>query len=561
MTEETKYARVSPDTLLASVLALTNLAVLLTLWDTVGVQADESLNIYGALRILDGERIYKDFWMYNPPGIFLWTATVFALLGKSLFSIRIMLVLASSFSVAVLFLLGRTFMGRGWSSVAPVLFIAAGVNLWPVAGYHWYSTFMLIWSVYCAARFLDERSRTWSLLASGFLAGVTFLFQQPKGGLLIAFMFMFLAIEALVWGWRRNSKDAAIGTGVLFAIGVAAPVLSAALYFICYGTLRDAISATVVFPFRLISEGGGQPGYALYYGAMTREIVGQILQASPLHLPGWIASAAASLVNFAGPMFIPLGILVWMGRRLVGTSHTSIPLLCACAAFAAFGSSLQKPDFHHLLTVGPMCYLMIAYVFSSLAGNGKGILRRAGSALPAAVLMGGAVGLLLSNLLFARSVVRVPLSSSLGFIAVSGRPVSEVVAERIPLVKVIDYVRVNTSPDETVFVMSYSPFIYYLSERRNPTPYADIPSSPCGEGAKFHVLKLGHASSNLERLEKTVRSLEADKTPLVVLDPASSCQVTGDVNEYGFDPLVEYLRTHYRIEVEYGPYVIMTRSD
>ncbi|NQU08934.1 MAG: hypothetical protein HQ583_10245 [Candidatus Abyssubacteria bacterium] len=110
--------------------------------------------------------------------------------------------------------------------------------------------------------------------------------------------------------------------------------------------------------------------------------------------------------------------------------------------------------------------------------------------------------------------------------------------------------------------MSFSPFIYYLSGRQNPTPYLDIPSSPCVEGAKFHVFKLGHASFNLERLENAARALEADKTRFVILDPAAACQVRTGPDERIFEsePLIDYVRKHYSIEADFGAYVVMRRT-
>jgi hypothetical protein len=60
-----------------------------------------------------------------------------------------------------------------------------------------------------------------------------------------------------------------------------------------------------------------------------------------------------------------------------------------------------------------------------------------------------------------------------------------------------------------------------------------------------------------------VRALEADRTPIVILDSAAACQVREDYEEpaTGSDPLIDYIRAHYRVEFDYDIYVIMIRSD
>jgi len=166
------------------------------------------------------------------------------------------------------------------------------------------------------------------------------------------------------------------------------------------------------------------------------------------------------------------------------------------------------------------------------------------------------------DLLYASRIRILQLGSPLGFIPVQANT-GDFRGMKHPIMSVIDFIQFNTRPDQRIFVMSFSPFIYYLSDRRNATEYVDIPSSPCGQGALFHVLKLGKASANLERLENAAKELEADRTPLIVLDPAASCQVRDEegIDLYTGDPLVEYIREHYHIEADYGEYVVMMRVD
>lgn len=555
------------DIALAILMGVANLVVLSLCWRTIGVQSDESINICGALRILEGENIYRDFWVYHTPGIFFLTAAIFATLGKSLLAVRMVLILAASATASGLYLLGRKFMAPFPAALAAALFIMIGVNLWPIGGYHWHSTFLLVFSALVTARFLEDRSRRKSLFAGGFLAGTTFLFQQPKGGYLLCLMFLFLAADELMQKEEMPRLRRLIRTGAVFAAGATISILIVAVYLALVGTLGEAVSATVLYPIKLLFQTSAEKGYAGFYGSMTGSTLSQLAAMFPLLGNGrWAAATATCVINFAAPLSIVIAVGVWLIRRRQGKERNAIALLCSVAALAAYGSALQKPDFFHLLTISPACYLTIAYIVHSIspaAEGGKlfGARRAAGFAL-AAVLVLSYARIVAGDLVYASRLETVSLGSPLGFISVPEEK-ADAAAFGDPLINVIDYIQLNTGKDEGVFAMSYSPFIYYLGGRRNPTPYLDIPSSPCMGGARFHVFKLGHASFNLERLKEIALALDADRTPIVILDPAAACQVRSGWDEAGLEdePLIDYIKTHYSIEADLGVYVIMTRSD
>jgi hypothetical protein len=553
--------------MVALFLAVAQLVVFLYCRHTVGVQSDESVNIYGALRILDGDRIYRDFWVYHTPGIFFLTAAVFGVLGKLLFSIRAVLFLSAAVATATLYILGRKFLGAFLSLLAPVLFIMIGINFWCVAGYHWYGTLLLIFSTFFAARFVEDHSRRASLFASGVLAASTFLFQQPKGAYLICLMFPLLLADAALRTAEEARTTRIVRTGLVFVVGICTPLLVTVLYFTAVGTLKEAVSAAIVFPVRLLLESGGEEGFAEFYGALTmNELYRIVRDSSFLGIAWWAIRSVSVLIKYLVPLSLPLAIVLWIVRRVRESEENALPLLCAVAGVAAFASALQRPDFYHLLTILAPCYLALAYVLHCVihCDGGKMLARvgrASGTGLTLIILIVSA-RMAVADLFYASRIETVALDSPLGFIPdLEGRNDSD--DRRYALEAVIDYIQFNTTPEENIFVMSYTPFIYYLSGRHNVTKYVDIPSSPCGENVRFHVFKLGEASFNMKRLEEMVRALEADRTPIVILDSAAACQVREDYEEpaTGSDPLIDYIRAHYRVEFDYDIYVIMIRSD
>lgn len=558
----------SADFALAVTYALINLLVLLFCRNVVGVQADESLNIYGALRLLEGEKIYQDFWVYHPPGIFLLTAGVFTLFGKSLIAIRLVLFAAASITTSVLYLMGRRFMGKTASLVAPTLFVLIGVNLWPVAGYHWYSTFVPIWSAFFVVRFVTEPARKWSLFIGGFLAGATFLFYQPKGGLFISLVLLFLLADGFMKLKKPGDFKAAVEPALIFSGAVALVLMVTAGWLFLTNALREAVAAAIVYPLKTLSETSSQEGdYLAFYGYQTsRSLEFMIRSARFTYMASGTAKIAAFTMKYAVPFSIPVAIILSAVRRRRGNGKSSSASLCSLAAAAIFLSSLQKPDYLHLLTVLPPCFLCLAYLLDSIATMIDRIKipfgKRALIISITAILFYPLIAVAIGTFALAKQVYPLPLQSPLGFIPMLRE--RETHSASPAILRVVDFIQMNTRPDDPIFVMSYSPFIYYLSERKNPTPFIDIPSSPCATGAAFHMLKLGEVSPlNRERLVRAARDVDASKTPLIVVDPAASCQITGNLREVAFasDPLVNYILRHYRVRAEYGDFVVMMRSE
>jgi hypothetical protein len=557
------------DYVLAAFCFLANLFILVISWQTVGVQADESVYIFGALRLLNGEQIYRDFWVFNPPGIYLWIAAITAFFGKSLLAIRLVLFFTSSLASAILYLLFRKLAGRWFALVPAVLFAMVGVNLWPVSGHQWYSTLLILFSVFFVASFLEDHSRRSFLFVGGVLAGTVFLFQQPKGGFLVASISSLLVIEPWLVRKRHERLKDAFVNGCVFSLGSAFILLVTAAFFLYKGTLGDAFNAVILYPMKMMSHNGADnSGFGSFYGSLTADILSNLVRRSSFFSDGRISiPIVIFLINYAAPFSIPLAFVAWVTRRLRNQENNLIGLVCVAGAAAAFTAPLIRPDFHHLLSVTAPEYITLAYVLYAFWDNG--VRKKAGKLLKIAaaccilVLMAASFRIEAANIAFSSRLTILPLRSPLGFIPVllnSDAPESAIPLP--PVMNVLDFLEVRTQPTEKIFVMSFSPFIYYLSGKESPARCIDVPSSPCLV-TDFHALKFGEASVNRGRLVNAVEDLEADRTRWIVLDPATSCQFTNQrfASAATSDPLVEYILRHYEIEEQFTSWIIMRRID
>ncbi|GAB4349359.1 MAG: hypothetical protein Kow0099_32390 [Candidatus Abyssubacteria bacterium] len=544
---------------LALSFAVINLVFLLFCWHIIGVQADESLNIHGALRILRGERIYRDFWVYYTPGIFFLTAGAMALLGKSLFALRMTFILSASLAVAVTYLLGRKFMGRTGAIVATCLFMCVGTNLWPVSVQHWYSTFTLIFSVFLIACFLENPAHRLSLTAGGVMAGVTFLIQQQKGGMLALLASGFLLIHGLA-GEKGHRRWLAVGReGAIFAGGVAAPLVVALLYFSIAGTLGDAISATIIFPLtHLPGDGGG--GVMALHGSLTRVTLAEIMRFfGPPHVARAVTAVVAFIINYGAPLSVPIAALWWVISRLLRRNAPPAAILAFLAALICVASSLQRPDFHHLLSGAPPSYLAVGFLLKEIGTTDTGTLikvRRAMSVLLISLLLLPVLCLAAAEFAYASRVERYSLGSELGFVAMIDPENGD-----LGIGSVIDYIRAHTEQGETIFVAYASPFIYYLSGRENPTRYPVLAMSPCVARGNVHLLDLTGGEFFDAQTRDAIASLEAAATPLIVLDMAALCLVYDVEEPYLEENLfARYLRDRFHPVMSSRGFIVMRRN-
>jgi len=80
---------------------------------------DEATSLYGAVRVMDGELPYRDFWMVYPPGIFYTLAGLFSLFGVSVMVERIFYVVVHLLIALQLYYLTARLATR-WAALSSV---------------------------------------------------------------------------------------------------------------------------------------------------------------------------------------------------------------------------------------------------------------------------------------------------------------------------------------------------------------------------------------------------------------------------------------------------------
>lgn len=212
-------------------------------------RADESLSLYGAKRVLDGQVLYKDFFEYLTPLSFYIFAGFYYLGGTTLRAARVGMALIEAMGSALLFHLVRRVAGTLEAIIATLIFVCICLPTWPYASPHWMSTVLgLLVATVTLAETLQRSSRARPLVA-GMLTGVAICIQQQRGVFLAAWLPLALAVlssqRPRATRWRTLATEIVWGVGG--AVVVTALVLGHAAWTSSPAAVRDAI---YLFPTR-----------------------------------------------------------------------------------------------------------------------------------------------------------------------------------------------------------------------------------------------------------------------------------------------------------------------
>ncbi|MBI4097700.1 MAG: glycosyltransferase family 39 protein [Candidatus Levybacteria bacterium] len=190
---------------------------------------DEGWFLQAGLRLLDGEKIYKDFeFLYNPGGAYL-NATAFALFGESVLASRLFALANSGLTVFILLFIARKLkLNVLITAILILIYIFWGpghINfIWPVM-------LCLTTAIATGALFLlgqKNKNKIRIVFLIGVLSALTFIFKQNFG---VAIFLVNLAIFLSIKDYRNFKLF------LWYLIGYASIATAQILYFLNDQTL------------------------------------------------------------------------------------------------------------------------------------------------------------------------------------------------------------------------------------------------------------------------------------------------------------------------------------
>ena len=405
---------------------------------------DEGSTAAQALRIVNGELIYRDFFTVVTPGSYYTVAWLFQVFGERLMVLRWTALVTGLLIVLVTLVVARRMMAWPFAAAAALMTTVWGWFLVTPNYYSLQAALFALMALACYLRRVDGGSARW-LVVAGVMTGLTALVKQNVGA------YAAVALVATIWISRVFEAEPRWGerlrTTALFVGGICVPVLPALALLIVAGAGPYLYESWVYYPLAKYPE-----RFALPYPSLFAPL--------PQHgdFEGWVR-----LVIFLPAIVYPL-----IAVAMVRARQQHALLAIALTGLLLLLQSWPRADVAHILFGLQPTFILLAYLLSSVW--------RAMSRLPGPRLVIGTatmvVALVPLLLLLWNGYRRTDLEYA-NYVAHlradRGAGVTTIPIEANRIDAVTRYIGEHTAPDDRIFVVPWAAGFHFLTDRANPT--------------------------------------------------------------------------------------------
>ncbi len=314
--------------------------------------SDAGIFAYGALRIINGEILYKDFFASNSPLNYFLLALLF-----KIFSPATTVTLWTTFVVLGLISVGIYLVSKevNFSEVFSYLMVCFFIFPQPLKffeySHHWLSSCSAIFAIYFFLRFVKNRLNSVLFLA-GVFTGITTGFFHPKGVLL--FLGLLLSMVFIEFGLNKLKYY------LTLIIGYLLPILLISIYFLFNNAFYDFFYDLFIWPVKNYNFLHNYPSYYYPQKVYLSEVFksGNILSGSLRLLPALFIG-----YNFLISLGILAGLFLLKGREIF--KKNKLEIIFFIITFFLFFSTLYRPDDFRMGVISPItniCFFLIAYL-------------------------------------------------------------------------------------------------------------------------------------------------------------------------------------------------------
>jgi hypothetical protein len=464
--------------------------------------ADESVHLYQAKRLLEGEVMYRDIWNTITPGWMYLMALLFGVFGTDMATARVTAAVLHALTAVLIFLSCRRLRIRPSLSWPPALvYIVVCHPAWPIASQHWLATTLSAATLFVLAG-RKRASASWPFLP-GFVAGLITAVSQPRG-LSIAFgLFLWLILDEVIQR-RFNSHtgrpplvsqlSALVGGGL--AVGV--PLC---IWMIAEAGFDAVWQALVAYPINNYGANTKCPwGYS---GIMTVRLAAYTFPTVLKYLPLILLVSAARL------------LFLWLRRIRPDEASRLTLLICFCLSSAL--SISYFPDFIHIAFIAAAFFITIAesceWALQHIAPQPRRALRNLGW-IGAAAILAASAQRLSSNAERLRTSNPISRTTSFGRVDFAHEPQAQIYDRLEQLLR--------SAPSRSLYCYPPLSGLYLMLDVDDPTPYGFL--VPGFSPAEYVSDALQHLDAN---------------PPYYVASMARWIPVRAD------DPIAAWIREHY----------------
>jgi len=399
----------------------------------IPLERDEGEYAYAGQLMLQGIPPYKFAYNMKFPGTYAAYAVIMSIFGQTITGIHLGLLLVNAASIVLIFFLGRRLVNYTAGIAAAVSYAVLSVSP-SVLGFAGHATHFVMLPVLGGTLLLLHdlsRQRLGRLFAIGLLFGLALLMKQPA-----VFFILFGAIYLISTDVRSGFKLKGI--------------LLRSLIFI----------AGAIFPFGITCLTLSRAGVFEQFWFWTIDYAGQYGGLVPLgQAPQIFFDSVTEVIGAGWALWVLAGVGVVVGlwdHRMRGSIVFLLSFLF-CAALALCPGFYFR--YHYFIFVLPAVSLLAGIAISKLSDLLAGRMM-AVRFLPL-ILLGAALSL---------PIVR----DKKFFFAASPVEACRMIYPESPFpesVRIAEYLRDHTSPNDTIAVLGSEPQIYFYSQRHSATGY------------------------------------------------------------------------------------------
>ena len=453
---------------------------------------DEGSTAAQALRILNGDLIYRDFFTVVTPGSYYTVAALFQIFGEQLMVVR-WAALVSGLAIALVTLaIGRQIAAWPFAAAAALMTTVWGWFLITPNFYSLQAALFALVALICHLRATADPRTRWVVVA-GVMTGLTALVKQNVGA--------YVAIAILLSLWLSRAFDTThdlrgrLHRSGLFIAGIGIPFVPTLIYLIASGAGPYLYESWVYYPLIKYPDRFALP-FPAFYPLLPEHNVITLRDAVPPLLSRAIPEPAVFDVWVKLVLYLPVFVyppiaarLLWLAYQVQRRGRTELRnegralLAIAIAGALLLLQTWPRADLTHLLFGIQPTYVLFAYL-TSCAWRAMQRLPGPRMVVSVAMLLVTLVphvvllwnGYRRTDWEYANYVFHLRSERARGVRAV---PIE---AQRIDAVT--RYVAEHTSPDEPIFVVPWAAGFYFLTDRKNPTRtdfmlFEDPETYPC----------------------------------------------------------------------------------
>lgn len=474
-------------------------------------EGDNLVTVSNAMRMLDGEVIYRDFFHLTPPGAELIYCALFSVFGVKVWVVNFVILTLGFAQAALLWFFARDLL-RGILIYLPTaIFLVIGYRQFGIDGT--YRLFSVVGVLLAVAVLFNKRSGR-NLVIAGCLCGLASFFVQTRGVVGIAGFSLFL-----IWENYREGFDIKrlVRNGLFLTVPFFVVVVLTHSYFAWQAGFENYYFSLVEF---LQKHYPNDPlaKTSAYFVSDLSDFGSLLNEYSP-------AGAAFRYFRIVAPAvffyllvpFVYIAFLIYRrfkkGTDLMAGTDAKLMLLCLVGLTLAVGVS--APTAGRLNHVAIPAVVIFVWLVQQIPASS----RFAAAALLLLSLLG--VSYVVQRQIVEKKYLDMPAGRA-AFLAPE-------VWDRY------NWIRENTKEGDLFFEAQH-PSFYFPFHLKNPTPMSIMRDSDYTP--RFQV-------------DATVTALEREPPNLIVWNgnwtkPAES-RVAGD----NLDPLWQFIKSNYDLEVEY----------